>query len=42
MLKENPGVRKFKTLENFAAIKKEGWEAWVDRQWKEHVERSAK
>jgi len=42
MLSENPGVRKFKTLENFEAIKREGWEAWVDRQWKEHIERSAR
>lgn len=42
MLSENPGVRKFKTLENFEAIKREGWEAWVDRQWKEHIERSSK
>jgi len=41
-LSENPGVRKFKTLENFEAIKREGWEAWVDSQWKEHIERSAK
>jgi hypothetical protein len=42
MLSENPGVIKFKTLENFAEIKRIGWEAWVDRQWKEHVERSAR
>lgn len=41
-LSENPGVIKFKTLENFAEIARIGFEAWVDRQWKEHVARTVR
>jgi hypothetical protein len=38
-LSENPGVIRFKTLENLAEIKRIGWKAWADAQWREHVGR---
>jgi len=38
-LSENPGVIRFKTLENLAEIERIGWQAWVDGQWKEHTGR---
>jgi hypothetical protein len=39
LLADNPGVQKFKTLENFAEIKRTGWQVWVEKQWKEQIER---
>ncbi len=37
LLKTNPGVIKFHCLENLIEIKEEGLEQWIDRQWKNYV-----
>lgn len=40
LLADNPGVQKFKTLENFAEITRMGWQIWVEEQWKKQIERN--
>ena len=37
ILKSNPGVIKFRCIENLQEIRERGLKAWVDRQWREYV-----
>ncbi|KPK62604.1 hypothetical protein AMJ83_10325 [candidate division WOR_3 bacterium SM23_42] len=36
-LKSNPGVIKFRCIENLQEIKQKGLREWIDRQWKNYV-----
>jgi hypothetical protein len=36
-LKSNPGVIKFRCIENLKEIKEKGFEIWVEKKWKEHI-----
>jgi hypothetical protein len=37
LLKTNPGVTKFHCIENLMEIKEKGLEQWIDKQWKNYV-----
>ncbi|MCJ7508517.1 MAG: DUF3795 domain-containing protein [candidate division Zixibacteria bacterium] len=37
-LKTNPGVMKFRTLENLKEMKEKGIKEWIDQQWEKEME----
>lgn len=37
LLKSNPGVIKFRCIENLNEIKEKGIEHWIDKQWKNYM-----
>jgi len=39
LLKTNSGVIKFHCIENLMEIKEKGLEQWVDKQWKDYVDK---
>jgi threonine dehydrogenase-like Zn-dependent dehydrogenase len=39
ILETNPGVIKFRCIENLIKIKEKGVKEWIDGQWKEYVKR---